>query len=172
MANAIPEGCVFFLVSPPPPFYTLLLLTQFLCYSFLSSFLTDDTRSGKVSFDGFFFRVHVHFTVVFLLITTAEEEKKHKNAVPAAGIVGSRNLRELNLKWRQAFGVCARLIRRVSLRMMLALIWHAERVKCQLAPSTFANNQTYAQRVPGASWGGLSWLPFTIKACRRLFAQQ
>lgn len=48
MANAIPEVCVFF------PFYMLLLLTQFLCYSFLSSFLTDDTRSGKVSFDGFF----------------------------------------------------------------------------------------------------------------------
>lgn len=49
MANAIPEVGVFF-----SPFYTLLLLTHFLCFSFLSSFLTDDTQSGKVSFDGFF----------------------------------------------------------------------------------------------------------------------
>lgn len=121
------------------PFYMLLLLTQFLCYSFLSSFLTDDTRSGKVSFDGFFW-VHVHFTVVFLLITTTEEEKTWR--CPGSWDVGSCNLWELNVKWKQAFQVCTQLIRCVSLSMMLALIWHCERVKCQLASSTFANNET------------------------------
>lgn len=69
-----------------------------------------------------FFRVHVHFTVVFLLITTAEEEKTQR--CPGGWDVGSCNRWELNIKWRQAFHVCSRHITCVSLSMMLALIWH------------------------------------------------
>lgn len=79
-----------------------------------------------------FFRVHVHFTVVFLLITTAEEEKTRR--CPGGRDVGSCNRWELNIKWRQAFHVCTRHIRRVSPSMLLALTWHFERVKCQSGP--------------------------------------
>lgn len=116
-----------------------------------------------------FFRVHVHFTAVFLLITTAEEEKTRR--CPGGWDVGSCNLWELNIKWRQAFHVCTLHIRRVSLSMMLALIWHFDRVKCRSGPPSHLLKEwnliiRWWWRVPVASWAILLSMKFRL--CYRI----